>query len=111
MAEPEYNNGICTEKTRGSKAGHCGFRPKEEDVWAHRPARPEPLIRRGDGPRSHIHRTVGPAPSRPSPLNAHLASSRRLSHLLYCYAPRTVLASGVGGLGGGGLTLRFGPWL
>ena len=42
---------------------------------------------------------LSPARSRPSPLNAYLASSRRLGHLLYCYAPPTVLASWVGGLG------------
>ena len=48
-----------------------------------------------------------PVSSRPSPLNAYLASSRRLGLLLYCYAPPTVLASGVGGVGGGDLDFEI----
>ena len=46
-----------------------------------------------------------PASLLPSPLNDYLASSRRLGHLLYCYAPPTVLAFGVEG--GGGLDFEI----
>ena len=68
MAEPEYYNWICTGKTRGSKVGQCGFRPKGR-MSGPGPPRATPW---GDGPWLYIHSTGDLEPSVPrSPTHVH----------------------------------------